>query len=104
MVMASDLYLGEGATLTTDQYGEVWAGSIAMNGGIPGNTGSNGTLSFQGNNVYVAGDLRMTGERNVFTAGAQIDGEYAGQYIGFVMERAWTAAPFWSTARIRRSI
>lgn len=25
----------------------------------------------------------MTGERNVFTAGAQIDGEYAGQYIGF---------------------
>ena len=83
MVMASDLYLGEGATLTTDQYGEVWAGSIAMNGGIPGNTGSNGTLSFQGNNVYVAGDLRMTGERNVFTAGAQIDGEYAGQYIGF---------------------
>ena len=83
MVMASDLYLGEGATLTTDQYGEVWAGSIAMNGGIPGSTGSNGTLSFQGNNVYVAGDLRMTGERNVFTAGAQIDGEYAGQYIGF---------------------
>ena len=83
MVMASDLYLGEGATLTTDQYGEVWAGSIAMNGGIPGNTGSNGTLNFQGNNVYVAGDLKMNGERNVFTAGAQIDGEYAGQYIGF---------------------
>lgn len=25
----------------------------------------------------------MNGERNVFTAGAQIDGEYAGQYIGF---------------------
>lgn len=83
MVVASDLYLGEGTSLKTDQYGEVWAGSIAMNGGIPGNTGSNGTLSFLGNSVYVAGDLKMTGERNIFTAGAQVDGEYAGQYIGF---------------------
>lgn len=83
MVVASDLYLGEGTKLTTDRYGEVWAGSIAMNGGTPGSTGSQGTLSFLGNSVYVAGDLKMTGERNVFTAGAQIDGDYAGQYIGF---------------------
>lgn len=83
MVVASDLYLGEGTSLETDQYGEVWTGSIAMSGGIPGNTGSQGTLSFLGNSVYVAGDLKMTGERNVFTAGTQIDEEYAGQYIGF---------------------
>ena len=83
MVIASDLYLGEGTSLKTDQYGEVWTGSITMNGGIPGNTGSQGNLSFLGNNVYVAGDLKMSGERNIFTAGTQIDGDFAGQYIGF---------------------
>ena len=83
MVVAADLYLGQGTSLKTDQYGEVWAGSIDMNGGIPGNTGSQGNLSFLGNSVYVAGDLKMTGERNVFTAGTQIGEDYAGQYIGF---------------------
>ena len=82
MVVAKDLYLGRGATLTSDQYGELWAGTIRMHGG-GNNTASVGKIDFAGNSIYVAGDLRMDGQRNNFKAGTLIDGEYTGQYIGF---------------------
>ena len=76
MIAASELYLGQGATLNADQYGELWAGSITMHGG-------KGTINFNGNGVYVANDLIMSGADNVFSAGALLNEEYTGEYVGF---------------------
>lgn len=76
MIAASELYLGQGATLNADQYGELWAGSITMHGG-------KGTICFNGNGVYVANDLIMSGKDNVFSAGALLNEEYTGEYVGF---------------------
>ena len=83
MIAASELYLGQGATLNADQYGELWAGSITMHGGIPIKAGSKGTICFNGNGVYVANDLIMSGKDNVFSAGALLNEEYTGEYVGF---------------------
>ena len=81
MVAASEVYLGKGATLRSDSYGELWAGKITMNGGATG-TGS-ATIDFKGNDIYVAGDLRMDGANNNFSAGSLVDEKYSGQYVGF---------------------
>lgn len=75
MVAATELYLGKGATLVSDSYGELWAGKITMHGGA--------NINFKGNDVYVAGDLRIDGANNNFTAGSLVDENYSGQYIGF---------------------
>ena len=83
MIAASELYLGQGATLNADQYGELWAGSITMHGGSPIKAGSKGTIQFNGNGVYVANDLIMSGKDNVFSAGALLNEEYTGEYVGF---------------------
>lgn len=83
MITASELYLGKGATLNADQYGELWAGSITMHGGSPIKAGSKGTIRFNGNGVYVANDLIMSGADNVFSAGALLNEEYTGEYVGF---------------------
>ena len=83
MIAASELYLGKGATLNADQYGELWAGSITMHGGSPIKAGSKGTIQFNGNGVYVANDLIMSGADNVFSAGALLNEEYTGEYVGF---------------------
>ena len=83
MIAASELYLGQGATLNADQYGELWAGSITMHGGSPIKAGSKGTIRFNGNGVYVANDLIMSGKDNVFSAGALLNEEYTGEYVGF---------------------
>ena len=83
MITASELYLGKGATLNADQYGELWAGSITMHGGSPIKAGSKGTINFNGNGVYVANDLIMSGKDNVFSAGALLNEEYTGEYVGF---------------------
>ena len=81
MVAASEVYLGKGATLKSDSYGELWAGKLTMNGGAT-DTGS-ASMNFKGNDVYVAGDLRMDGANNSFTAGSLVDEKYSGQYVGF---------------------
>ena len=81
MVAATELYLGKGATLTSDSYGELWAGKITMHGGAT-DSGS-ATIHFNGNDVYVAGNLRMDGANNNFTAGSLVDENYSGQYVGF---------------------
>ena len=81
MVAATELYLGKGATLESDSYGELWAGKITMHGAAT-STGS-ANMNFKGNDVYVAGDLRIDGANNNFTAGSLVDGNYSGQYIGF---------------------
>lgn len=81
MVAATELYLGKGATLESDSYGELWAGKITMHGGAT-STGS-AKINFKGNDVYVAGDLRIDGANNNFTAGSLVDENYSGQYIGF---------------------
>lgn len=80
MVIEEELYVGAGAKLTSDENGELWAGSITMNGKSGGNISS---VRFLGNDVYVAGNLLMTGDGNVFEAGEVIDGLYQGKYIGF---------------------
>ena len=80
MVIADELYLGQGANLSSDKYGELWAGSISMHGGANG--GSSG-IDFAGSNVYVAGDLAISGAKNTFKAGALDGEEYTGRYIGF---------------------
>lgn len=66
MITASELYLGKGATLNADQYGELWAGSITMHGGSPIKAGSKGTINFNGNGVYVANDLIMSPVKIMF--------------------------------------
>ena len=81
MVVADDLYLGEGAKLKADKYGELWAGSISMHGSAA--NGSTSEINFAGSNVYVAGDLTITGDKNTFKAGALDGEEYTGRYIGF---------------------
>ena len=81
MVAATELYLGKGATLESDSYGELWAGKITMHGAAT-STGS-ANMNFKGNDVYVAGDLRIDGANNNFTAGSLVDEHYSGQYIGF---------------------
>lgn len=81
MVAATELYLGKGATLESDIYGELWAGKITMHGAAT-STGS-ANMNFKGNDVYVAGDLRIDGANNNFTAGSLVDENYSGQYIGF---------------------
>jgi Tfp pilus assembly protein PilE len=81
MVAATELYLGKGATLTSDSYGELWAGKITMHGGAT-DSGS-ATIHFNGNDVYVAENLRMDGANNNFTAGSLVDENYSGQYVGF---------------------
>ena len=81
MVAATELYLGKGATLESDSYGELWAGKITMHGAAT-STGS-ANMNFKGNDVYVAGDLRIDGANNNFTAGSLVDENYSGQYIGF---------------------
>ena len=43
----------------------------------------NATIHFNGNDVYVAGNLRMDGANNNFTAGSLVDENYSGQYVGF---------------------
>lgn len=60
MVVAEELYVGQGADLSTDKYGELWAGTILMHGGI--NSG-NSTVDFAGNDIYVSGDLTLSGEK-----------------------------------------
>ena len=40
-------------------------------------------MNFKGNDVYVAGDLRIDGANNNFTAGSLVGENYSGQYIGF---------------------
>ena len=81
MVAATELYLGKGATLESDSYGELWAGKITMHGGATDS--GRATINFKGNDVYVAGDLRMDGANNNFTAGSLVDENYSGQYVGF---------------------
>ena len=81
MVAATELYLGKGATLESDSYGELWAGKITMHGAAT-STGS-ANMNFKGNDVYVAGDLRIDGANNNFTAGSLVGENYSGQYIGF---------------------
>lgn len=80
MVIEEELYVGAGAKLSSDENGELWAGSITMNGKSGGNISA---VRFLGNDVYVAGNLLMTGDGNVFEAGEVIDGLYQGKYIGF---------------------
>ena len=80
MVVAGDLYVGQGADLSTDKYGELWAGTISMNGGA---NGGKSTVNFAGNDIYVSGDLTITGENNVFRAGIVDGEEYIGKYVGF---------------------
>ena len=81
MVVAEDIYVGRGAKLWTDEYGELWSTSISMHG--KGESGNASEVSFLGNDVYVADDLLLEGEGNIFTAGKEIDGKYCGKYIGF---------------------
>ncbi len=81
MVVAEDLYLGEGTGLTADNYGELWTGSISMHGSAA--NGSTSEIDFAGSNVYVAGDLTITGDKNSFKAGTLAGEEYTGRYIGF---------------------
>ena len=80
MVVADELYLGQGVTFTSDKYGELWTGSISMHGEANGQKSS---VDFQGSNVYVAGDLNISGAKNSFKAGALDGEEYTGRYIGF---------------------
>lgn len=80
MVVAGDLYVGQGADLSTDKYGELWAGTISMHGGA---NGGSSTVDFAGNDVYVSGDLTIAGENNIFRAGTVDGEEYIGKYIGF---------------------
>lgn len=54
-----------------------------MHGGSPIKAGSKGTIRFNGNGVYVANDLIMSGADNVFSAGALLNEEYTGEYVGF---------------------
>lgn len=82
MVVAENLYVGQGSRLSTDSYGELWARNIIMNG--KSSSGSICEIDFGGNDVYVANDLEINGEENVFSAGTQLaDGTFEGQYIGF---------------------
>ncbi len=80
MVVAGDLYVGQGADLSADKYGELWAGTISMHGGV---NGGKSTVDFAGNDIYVSGDLTISGENNVFCAGAVDGEEYIGKYVGF---------------------
>lgn len=81
MVVAEELYIGRGSNLSTDQYGELWARTISMHGGSNGGTSE---LIFGGNDVYVADDLEIDGERNILRAGILLpDNTYQGKYIGF---------------------
>ena len=80
MVVEEELYVGQGADLSTDKYGELWAGTILMHGGV--NSGKS-TVNFAGNDIYVSGDLTISGEKNVFRAGALDGEEYIGKYVGF---------------------
>lgn len=82
MVVQEALVLGQGTKLTTDSEGELWAGSIVMQGSVDG---VNSEISMPKNDTYVAGDLVFTGKANQFTAGSRdaATGEYLGRYIGF---------------------
>lgn len=82
MVVAENLYVGQGSKLSTDRYGELWARNITMNGKSA--SGSVCKINFGGNDVYVANDLEINGKDNVFSAGIQLaEGGFEGQYIGF---------------------
>lgn len=82
MVVAENLYVGQGSRLSTDRYGELWARNIVMNGKSA--SGSACEIDFGGNDVYVANDLEINGEDNEFSAGVQLaEGGFEGQYIGF---------------------
>ena len=89
MVVAGDLYVGQGAELSSDRYGELWAGTISMNGGANGGASK---IDFAGSNVYVAGDLTIAGENNSFKAGAKDGEEYIGKYVGFGSGQGDTAS------------
>lgn len=82
MVVAENLYVGQGSSLSTDSYGELWTRNIIMNGKSA--SGTVCSIDFGGNDVYVANDLEINGEENVFSAGTQLpDGSIEGQYIGY---------------------
>ena len=82
MVVEEALVLGKGAELETNTTGELWAGSIVMQGS---QDGDNCSATLPESDTYVAGDLIFTGDANKFTAGSQdgTTGEYLGRYIGF---------------------
>ena len=83
MVVASEIYMGKGAKLLTDEFGELWTGKITMNGAATNSESTAAYVDFGGNDVYVAGDLRMDGAYNKFSAGVATAEGYSGQYIGF---------------------
>jgi hypothetical protein len=84
MVVDGSIIVGEKSNLTTDEYGELWAGSITMNGsGTNAKSDDYSTVKFGGDSVYVADDTNIYGNGNIFIAGGTEDGSYKGQYIGF---------------------
>lgn len=82
MVVQEELVLGQGAKLTTTSGGELWTGSVLMQGAADGEESS---ISFLYNDTFVAGDLVFNGKANRFSAGSQdaSTGEFTGRYIGF---------------------
>lgn len=84
MIVDGELLVGEKSRLTTDSYGELWAGSITMHGsGGTTDPDAYSSIVFGGNSVYVADDMKIYGDGNKLTAGGDAAGNNKGQYIGF---------------------
>lgn len=83
MVVAEDVYVGAGAKLTADQYGELWANSIYMNGAHSTTSDVASEVQFLGNDVFLADDVVIQGDKNYFKAGHIVDGRYAGKFVGY---------------------
>ncbi len=82
MVIAEDIFLNEGTKLLTDEYGELWADSIVMNGAHKTNAEQASMVDFQGNDVYLADDVMIQGKKNYLKAGAvSAEGKYMGKFI-----------------------
>lgn len=82
MVVQESLVLGEGTELEATSTGELWAGSIRMQGSANGDECS---MNLPATDTYVSGDLVFTGKANKFSAGSldATDGTYRGRYVGF---------------------
>lgn len=84
MVVAEDILLNAGTKLTTDEYGELWADSIVMNGAHGTATEQASKVQFLGNDVYLSDDVLIQGDKNYFKAGTVTsEGRYKGKFIGY---------------------
>lgn len=84
MVVAQDIYMNAGTKLIADEYGELWADTIKMNGAHSTAADVASEVRFLGNDVYLANDVLIQGKKNYFKAGTvTAEGRYKGKFVGF---------------------